>query len=203
MSDASEHWDTIFAQKSDDEMSWYQDVPTTSLELLARWSQPEEPLIDIGAGNARLVDHLIERGWRDVTLLDVSHEALAAVRRRLSATEALVAYVVADIREWSPPRRYRAWHDRAVFHFLVSPLDQRAYVETAARSLESGAVLVIATFSSSGPTQCSGLPVAQHDPEEIGRLFASHFDLVTSQLQDHTTPFNSVQSFAWTVLRRR
>ncbi|MHB1208891.1 MAG: class I SAM-dependent methyltransferase [Acidimicrobiales bacterium] len=203
MSDTREHWDAIFTQKSDDEMSWFQAVPTTSLELLAQWSTPDDPLIDIGAGNGRLVDHLIERGWRDVTLLDVSHEALDAVRRRLSPSGATVAYETHDIREWSPSRRYRAWHDRAVFHFLVSASHQRNYVRTATDALERGAILIIATFSPSGPTHCSGLPVARHDADEIAELFAPHFEVVASREQDHTTPSKSVQSFAWSVLRRR
>lgn len=203
MSDAREHWNTIFAHKSDDEMSWFQDVPTTSLELVTQWSTPEHSVIDIGAGSARLVDHLVGRGWRDVTLLDISHEALDVVRRRLTGCATTISYVSADIREWSPTRRYQTWHDRAVFHFLVSDVDQRNYVSTAARALEPGAPLIIATFSSSGPTQCSGLPIAQHDPEGIAELFAPEFDLVDSRIEDHATPFQSVQSFAWSVLRRR
>ncbi|MHB1252298.1 MAG: class I SAM-dependent methyltransferase [Acidimicrobiales bacterium] len=203
MSDTRDHWDSIFAHKADEEMSWFQGVPATSLELLSQWCTPEASLIDIGAGSARLVDELVERGWRDVTLLDISHEALDIVRQRLSGRATSISYVTNDIREWSPTRRYQSWHDRAVFHFLVSDLDQRHYVNTAARALEHGAPLIIATFSSSGPTHCSGLPIAQHDPEQIAELFAPEFDFVASRIEEHTTPFKSVQSFAWSVLRRR
>lgn len=203
MSDTREHWDTIFAEKSNDEMSWFQKEPTTSLALLAQWSRPEDSIIDVGAGSAGLVDHLIERHWRDVTLLDISREALDIVRQRLGPNATGVSYETADIRHWSPTRRYQAWHDRAVFHFLVSSEEQHEYVRIAAHSLEPGAILIIATFSPSGPTQCSGLPIAQHDSEGIARLFDVEFVMVDSRNEEHTTPFESTQSFAWTVLRRR
>jgi ubiquinone/menaquinone biosynthesis C-methylase UbiE len=203
MQDARAHWDDIFSQKTDDEMSWFQATPTTSLALLSKWSSPDDALLDVGAGNSRLIDHLIERGWREVTLLDVSAQALAKVRERLSSGSTKVAYVASDIRHWQPEHHYRVWHDRAVFHFLTDHVDQENYVRTAARALESGAILVIATFSASGPTHCSGLPVARHDPDELARLFVADFELVDSQFENHTTPFHTVQAFSWVVLRRR
>lgn len=203
MQDTRAHWDEIFTLKSDDEMSWFQTTPTMSLELLSKWSSPDDALIDVGAGNARLIDHLVERGWREVTLLDVSAEALARVRERLSGATTTITYVASDIRRWQPERQYRAWHDRAVFHFLTEEADQRRYVRTAAQALEPGAILIIATFSASGPTHCSGLPVARHDPDELVQRFASDFELVASQFEEHTTPFHTVQSFSWVVLRRR
>ncbi len=203
MQDARTHWDDIFAKKTDDEMSWFQATPTTSLALLSSWSSPDDALLDIGAGNSRLVDHLVERGWREVTLLDVSAQALAQVRERLSCDSTTVDYVAADIRHWRPERHYGVWHDRAVFHFLTDHVDQENYVRTAAQALGTGAILVLGTFSASGPTHCSGLPVARHDPDELARLFAGDFDLVASQFENHTTPFHTVQSFSWVVLRRR
>jgi len=203
MQDVRGHWDEIFTQKTDDEMSWSQATPTMSLELLAQWSSPDDALVDVGAGNSRLVDHLVERGWREVTLLDVSATALAKVRARLSSGSTTVSYVASDIRQWQPEGHYRAWHDRAVFHFLTDQADQENYVRTAAQTLERDAILVIATFSASGPTHCSGLPVARHDPDELARLFASDFAFVASQFEEHTTPFHTVQAFSWVVLRRR
>ena len=202
MHDVREHWDGIFTQKSDNEMSWYQATPTTSLELLSKWSNPDDALIDVGAGDSRLIDHLVERGWREVTLLDVSATALAKVRERLSSESTTISYIASDIRQWQPQGRFRAWHDRAVFHFLIDQTDQENYVRTAACALEANAILVIASFSASGPTHCSGLPVARHDPDELVRLFASDFSFVDSQFEEHTTPFDTVQAFSWVVLRR-
>ncbi len=199
----SEHWDAIFAQKSNDELSWYQKEPTTSLEILTRWCRPDDAIIDIGAGSAGLAEHLIERRWRDVTLLDISREALDIAAKRLGSNATKVSYEIADIREWSPTRRYRVWHDRAVFHFLISAEEQRDYVLTAARALDLGAVLIVATFSPSGPTHCSGLPIVQHDSASITALFNAEFDLIDSRDEMHTTPFESTQSFTWSVLRRR
>lgn len=203
MPETRAHWDQIFTQKSDDEMSWFQATPTTSLEFLSTWSSPDDALIDIGAGNSQLIDQLVERGWRDATLLDVSAEALARVRERMSGATTTISYIASDIRQWEPERCYRAWHDRAVFHFLTEDTDQQHYVRTATRALEPGATLVLSTFSSTGPTHCSGLPVARHDPDDLERLFAADFELITSRFEDHTTPFQTVQSFAWVALRRR
>lgn len=205
MADQRTHWDEIFTLKTSDEMSWFQATPTTSLELLAKWSSDDASLVDIGAGNSTLVDGLIERSWRDVTLLDISAKALDDVRRHLSTRtmSTTVSYVVADIKEWTPERHYGVWHDRAVFHFLVEQADQEQYVRTAAQALSSGSPLLLATFSPSGPTHCSGLPVARHDPDDLERIFSSSFVLVDSHFEEHTTPMQSVQSFTWVVLRRR
>jgi ubiquinone/menaquinone biosynthesis C-methylase UbiE len=203
---ATEHWDTIYGTKPTDEVSWYQRQPTTSQRLLTSLSTPEAAVIDVGAGAATLADTLLDAGWSDVTVLDVSAKALALVRERLSdrrrSRPESTSYVVADVLSWQPARTYDAWHDRAVFHFLVRPDQREKYVATASRAVKPGGVLVVGTFAADGPTQCSSLPTARYDADGLAEVFASGFRLEHSEREEHVTPSGAVQPFTWAVLRR-
>jgi SAM-dependent methyltransferase len=200
------HWDDVYGAKAADELSWFQATPAVSLRLLGRFAPPPSSVIDVGGGASTLVDVLLDEGWADVTVLDVSATALEAVRARLGDRhEHRPLLVHADLLGWDPPRQYDVWHDRAVFHFLVEPTDRRRYVDIAARAVRPGGHLVVATFAPDGPAQCSGLPTARYDAEALAREFASGFDSQPchAEREEHCTPSGVVQPFTWVVLRRR
>jgi len=203
----SELWESAYRSKQASERSWTQEVPDESIELIERARLGrDEPIIDIGGGSSKLVDNLILRGFSDVTVLDISPSAIAESRARvesISGAQRCVDWIVADMTSFSPPRTYALWHDRAVFHFLVDPLDQARYVTCATGAVQSGGALIIATFSPEGPEMCSGLPVRRWSPDELAALFVDDFDAVEHFQRDHHTPWGATQSFTWMLMRRR
>lgn len=193
------HWDAVFASRDLDTVSWFEETPTHSVELLR--PQPGS-VIDIGAGASRLPDALLTDGRDDITVLDISHEALAVTRERLGSVEGRVNYIVSDVLSWEPARTFDAWHDRAVLHFLTAPADQAAYVDLAARALAPGGLLVLATFGPDGPTSCSGLPTTRHSAADLSALFAPAFTLTRAETRMHRTPAGAEQQFTWVTARR-
>jgi SAM-dependent methyltransferase len=202
MRQADEHWDAVYTAKGVEDLSWFQQEPVRSRRLLGEWAPPGGGIVDVGAGTSMLVDFLIDAGYPDVTVLDVSAAALDVVRARLGPRACQVSFVVADIRSWKPGRTFGAWHDRAVFHFLVDSDDRRRYVNLAASAVAPGGVAVLATFADDGPTACSGLPTARYDADRLARLFSPSFALVDQDREEHVTPWGTVQPFTWVVLRR-
>ena len=196
----SRHWNAVYDGRPARSLSWFQAEPSTSLQLLRAAAPPPASVVDVGAGESPLADHLLAGGWTDVTLLDVSDAALAATRSRLAG--APVAYVVADLLTWRPPRQYDAWHDRAVFHFLVDAADRTGYVDRAVQAVAPGGALVVGAFAADGPSQCSGLPTARYDAAELAAEFAPTFRLERDEREEHVTPAGVVQPFTWVVLRR-
>lgn len=197
--DRAGHWDAVFASRDLGTVSWFEEMPTHSVELLR--AQPGS-VIDIGAGASRLPDALLTEGRDDITLLDISQEALAVTRERLGPGEDRVAYIVSDVLCWQPPRTYDVWHDRAVFHFLTASADQAAYVDRAAQALTPGGLVVLATFGPDGPTSCSGLPTARFSSDDIAALLAPAFDLTHAETRLHLTPGGAGQQFTWVTARR-
>ncbi|HEY5720090.1 MAG TPA: class I SAM-dependent methyltransferase [Gammaproteobacteria bacterium] len=204
MSERAEHWDRVYRERAADEVSWYQSQPRLSLRLVeATGVGRGEALIDVGGGASRLVDCLLQRDYRDLSVLDVSAEALAVARRRLGDTAAAVHWIHADVTGFVPSRRYRLWHDRAVFHFLTGEQERARYVEVLRRALLPQAHLVIATFAPDGPRKCSGLPVCQYDGEALCRELGAGFELLDATRERHLTPGAVEQRFAWFRLRYR
>ncbi|GAA4895038.1 class I SAM-dependent methyltransferase [Actinomycetospora straminea] len=202
----AEHWETIYRERSSDELSWSQSEPATSLQLIDEIGlDTEKAVVDVGAGESALVDALLARGHRRVTVLDLSLQALARARARLDGAPgaAAVEWVVHDVLTWTPGTTFGLWHDRAVFHFLTEPADRRAYVDTAARAVAPEGFLIVATFSLDGPEKCSGLPVQRYDAAALAEQFAPSFTPVTAHTQTHRTPWDAVQPFTWLALRRR
>lgn len=198
------HWEGVYAKKRETEVSWFQENPAPSLELIVQvGAHHSSAIIDIGGGASRLVDHLINRGFEDVTVLDLSEAALEATRVRVGHRAAQVHWIVADATAWEPVKAYDIWHDRATFHFLTEDRDRAAYVARLGRALKVGGYAIIATFALDGPERCSGLPVVRYDALSLGRTLGHAFELVDSRRHAHATPWGSDQSFQFSVFRRR
>ena len=199
------HWQNVYRTKRADSVSWYQPHLRLSLQLLMEAGlTASSRLIDVGGGASTLVDDLLERGLCDVSVLDVSDEALSLARRRLGERGKLVRWYVGDVLELAlPPEGFDFWHDRAVLHFLSDPEDAARYVQIAARTLTAGGHAVIAGFAPEGPERCSGLQVARRSAEDIAALFAPAFTLVQQRTERHRTPSGLEQSFVYALLQRR
>jgi SAM-dependent methyltransferase len=198
------HWETVYTQKDEQEVSWFQESPEPSLELIARTAAtPASTIIDIGGGASRLVDALLVRGFNHLSVLDLSEAALAKARARLGENAAKVRWIAADVTTWRPDACYDIWHDRAAFHFLTESEAQRAYVERLRLALRAGGHAIIATFALDGPQKCSGLPVARHSAETIGAVLGTEFALVDTRRHEHLTPWGSVQKFQFSTFVRK
>jgi SAM-dependent methyltransferase len=197
------HWQNVYTKKSENEVSWFQENPAPSLELIAQvGATPSSAIIDIGAGASRLVDSLIDRGFKDLTILDLSEDALEAAKARLGSSAAQVHWIVADATVWEPLKAYDIWHDRAAFHFLTAERDRAAYVARLERAVKVGGYAIIATFALDGPERCSGLPVVRYDPDSLGKTLGRGLQLVHARRHAHATPWGSNQSFQFSVFRR-
>jgi len=204
MSDAHDHWQRVFTTKADAEVSWYQPRPEVSLELItAAAPDRDAAIIDVGGGTSTLTDHLLAAGYHDLTVLDISEAALTRTRERLGADAGKVAWIAADIAEWTPHRRWDVWHDRAAFHFLTDTRRQDAYIGALTEGTAPNATVIIATFALDGPERCSGLPVQRYSPETLAARLGPEFALLEGRTEDHLTPAGALQRFSSTMLRRR
>lgn len=203
MGSSRSHWEEVYTAKAETAVSWYQRHPVRSLQMIAA-AAPDRtaPVIDIGGGASTLVDHLLAEGFGDVTVLDVAEAALAKSKARLGAAADKVSWIVADIAHWTPPRPYRVWHDRAVFHFLTDSARQDAYIAALEAATEPGATAILATFALDGPEKCSGLPVQRYSPQTLAARAGRSFKLIDEARETHTTPGGSAQHFSYAVLRR-
>ena len=197
----SAHWEKVHDGKSSDGVSWWQSVPSLSLDLVDRAGlDPDVPVIDVGAGWSTLVDHLLERGFTDLTLVDLSATALRTVRERLGVAGSVVGMHVADVLHLAPGRRYGLWHDRAVFHFLTEAHERDDYRASLARSLQPGGWVAVATFGQDGPATCSGLPIVRYSHDQLAAEFPG-FEVVARSGEDHRTPWGTSQQFTALLLR--
>ncbi len=192
------HWDAVYGRATASEVSWYQPVPERSLALLDRYAAPLTTVVDAGGGESSLARLLAERGVA-VTVVDVSARAIEAAREAAGEVATAIHWEVADLLEWRPVRRFAAWHDRAVFHFLTDPRDQARYVETLTAAIEPGGTVIIAAFAPDGPEACSGLPTVRYDGAGLARVLGPHFTLVAEERETHRTPADRIQEFAWAV----
>lgn len=189
-----EHWEQVYTSKQPHEVSWTQDVPSTSLSFIEELNLPKNAsIIDIGGGDSRLADFLLAAGYTDITVLDISAHALDRAKKRLGALAEKVTWVVSDITEFNPVKQYDLWHDRATFHFLTSPPQIEKYVDTARRAVKG--FLTIGTFSLNGPLKCSGLDIHQYDAPGLQQQFAAGFTPLECITEDHVTPFQTKQNF--------
>ena len=203
VSDRKQHWDRIYAGRREDEVSWYQEHPERSVEVIrALTRDTAAPLIDVGGGSSRLVDHLVAAGYTDVTVLDVAEQSLDHARRRLDHATQHVTWIVADVLTFAPPRRYALWHDRAVFHFLSDAEERSAYIDTLAAAVAPGGYVAIATFAADGPQQCSGLPVQRYSSTLLTEALASVCSPLGFEHELHRTPAGAEQHFLYGHFRR-
>lgn len=197
------HWEGVYTKKGENEVSWFQENPAPSLELVAQiGATSASAIIDIGGGASRLVDILVERGFEDVTVLDLSEAALEAAKARLGDRAAQVQWIVADVTKSYPAQTFDVWHDRAAYHFLIDPADRSAYVTRMKQAVKPGGHIVIGTFAIDGPEKCSGLPVNRYDAASLAKEFGEGFELLDSRRHDHSTPWNSAQRFQFCIFRR-
>ena len=198
-----EHWSRTYERKAPTSVSWYRADPAPSLAALDRFGADAScSLIDVGGGASTLVDALLDRGWPDLTVLDIAPPALEAARSRIGPDADRVRWLVEDVTEWTPARRYDVWHDRAVFHFLTDREDREAYRRALLAGLAPGGLLVIATFAPDGPEMCSGLPVQRYDAAGLALEFAPELDLLEGWREEHITPAGGIQRFQWCAFRR-
>lgn len=206
MDDPEGHWDEVYAARSPEALTWFEEVPHVSLDLIRRYGAPDAPVIDVGGGASRLPDALLAEGFGDITVLDLSAAALEVSKARLGAAASRVHWVAGDVTGWMPGRAHGVWHDRAVFHFLTVPADQDPYIDVMRRALAPGGHAIIATFAEDGPERCSNLPVQRYSPEALAaRLEASApgaFLPVEAQRHVHITPMGREQAFQVSVFRR-
>jgi trans-aconitate methyltransferase len=196
------HWDAAFAG-GDERRSWYQARPSESLRAIERVvADRDAAILDVGGGASGLASALLEAGYRDLTVLDVSETALSLAQSRLGKSAERISWIAADVLAWRPPRRYFVWHDRAVLHFFVDADDRRDYVRTLHEALVPGGYAIIAGFAPTGPEHCSGLPVHRSSADDILDLLGNGFSTVESSIQIHTTPSNRDQPFTWVTARR-
>lgn len=193
------HWEAIYRKKAPDEVTWYRPRLETSMQLIQQAAPSRDAaIIDVGGGESTLVDDLLALGYRHVSVLDISHEAIQATRQRLGAEADHVAWFVDDITQAAlPEQHYAVWHDRAVFHFLVEPEQRAAYVQQLLRSLTPGGHVVMAVFGPEGPQQCSGLDVVRHDIAQLCEHLGPQFGLINHCLEAHCTPGGNAQQFLY------
>jgi len=196
--DPRHHWQAVYKTKACTDVSWYQPVPQRSLELIqATGLPPEAALLDVGGGASTLVDHLLDAGFKDITVLDVAPAALEESKARLGSAGVQIRWIAADATTWQPPRRYDLWHDRAVFHFLVDAALREQYLSVLEAAVAPGGYVVMATFGLQGPARCSGLDVQRYSVEDLSAVLGPAFRLVTSDIDEHVTPGSQVQQFVY------
>ncbi|MGH9947520.1 MAG: class I SAM-dependent methyltransferase [Pyrinomonadaceae bacterium] len=202
--DKKQHWEQVYWTKSRDQVSWFREHLDTSLKMISATGVGKEAaVIDVGGGNSTLVDDLIDNGFVDVSVLDISGNAILDSMKRLESRAPLVNWIEADIANVDlPENHYEVWHDRAVFHFLTAAADRRKYVELVIRSVKLGGHIIVASFSLEGPLKCSGLDVRRYSPETMHGEFGNAFQLVESKGEIHQTPFGTTQDFVYCYCRK-
>jgi len=200
--DRKKHWETVYETKNPDQVSWTQETPKTSLEFIHSFGlKKTAKIIDIGGGDSKLVDYLIDEGFENITVLDISAKSLEKAKDRLGEKANKVNWIVSDITEFEPNMTFDVWHDRATFHFLTTTEQIKKYLKTARKSVNG--FLTIGTFSKNGPKKCSGLEIKQYNEDELTLEFKNGFDKINCVTEDHITPFNTTQNFLFCSFLRQ
>jgi SAM-dependent methyltransferase len=202
MDDSRAHWQRVYVERDSEEVSWYELVPETSLQLIQEAALPlDAAILDVGGGASKLAGHLVAAGYTDVTVADISRAALERARVHSGAAGNQITWIEADVRYHHFTHRFDLWHDRAMFHFMVDRADQNRYLTALARTLRPDGHLIIATFGPNGPTRCSGLPVARYGSDELSSILGEGFELISSRHKEHRTPGGHSQEFVYAHLR--
>lgn len=194
----SNYWDKVYKDKSEQEVSWFQEVPTMSLKMIDELHLAiDANVIDIGGGDSRLVDNLMNRGFINIAILDISAEALSKAKKRLGNSSKHIDFIASDVTLFKPSKKYQLWHDRATFHFLTALEQVENYLKVAYEALDDGGNLIISTFSKTGPDKCSGLSITQYSQEDLKKLFGKYFQNIKCFEDIHETPWGSTQNFVY------
>jgi len=202
--DKKQHWENVFATKAETEVSWFQNYPKTSVEFLELFNLPlDANIIDIGGGDSHFVDALIEKGYKNIYVLDISVNALLRAKKRLGDDAIKVNWIVSDVTEFNPTIKFDFWHDRAAFHFLTDEEKIYKYGSIAENAINKDGYLILGTFSENGPKKCSGLEIKQYSETSISARFEIAFDRIKCITEDHVTPFNTVQNFLFCSFKKK
>ena len=201
--DQGARWDEMYREKPSDRLSWFQEHPSLSLHLITDAAPNRDArIIDVGGGDSLLVDHLLERGYRHITVLDISGSAIERTQSRLGSRADPVRWVVGDVLTTGEIGMYDVWHDRALFHFLIEPQQRQQYVEAVTRTVVPQGTVIIATFAPDGPPRCSGLGVRRYDERSLAAELGESFALVKAVREAHLTPWDVEQQFAYASFRK-
>jgi cyclopropane fatty-acyl-phospholipid synthase-like methyltransferase len=196
------HWETVYETKNPNQVSWTQEIPKTSLDFIKSFDLTKKSkIIDIGGGDSKLVDFLIEEGFENITVLDISAKAIEKAKARLGVNAEKVNWIVSDITEFETNETFEVWHDRATFHFLTSEEQIQKYMEAARKSVSE--YLTVGTFSENGPKKCSGLDIKQYNEETLTAEMENGFEKIKCVTEDHTTPFETKQNFIFCSFKRQ
>jgi ubiquinone/menaquinone biosynthesis C-methylase UbiE len=199
-----EHWDRVYSSKAEDEVSWFQSYPRTSMQFVESFGLPlSANIIDIGGGDSQFANALLEKGYRNIYVLDISSAAIERAKKRLGERSLQVTWIVSDITAFQPPVKFDFWHDRATFHFLTSEDKINQYLSIAADATRKNGYLVLGTFSENGPQKCSGLPIKQYTETSLPARFKPSFEKLKCFNEDHLTPSGSVQNFLFCSFKRK
>jgi len=200
--DRKKHWKTVYETKNPDQVSWRQETPKTSLEFIHSFGlKKTAKIIDIGGGDSKLVDYLLDEGFENITILDISAKSMEKAKDRLGEKANKVNWIVSDVTEFEPNMTFDFWHDRATFHFLTTTEEIKKYLKTARKSVNG--FLTIGTFSKNGPKKCSGLEIKQYNEDELTLELKNGFDKINCVTEDHITPFNTTQNFLFCSFERQ
>jgi len=201
--DRKKHWETIYQTKELKDVSWFQPTPETSLSFLKQFNIPTTAkIIDIGGGDSFLVDNLLDLGYQDITVLDISAIAIDKAKQRLGDRVGKVKWIVADAATFRPTEKYDFWHDRAAFHFLTQEQEIESYLDTVQKSIQPTGVLIIGTFSEQGPKKCSGIEIKQYSETTMTDRLTKFFEKIRCITVDHRTPFDTIQNFIFCSFRK-
>jgi SAM-dependent methyltransferase len=201
--DRQKHWENIYHTKELKDVSWFQPTPETSLDFFKQFEVPKTAkIIDIGGGDSFLVDYLLDLGYKDITVLDISITAIERAKKRLGENANKVKWIVADASNFEPPETYDFWHDRAAFHFLTEEDEISKYLETAQQNINPTGILVIGTFSEQGPKKCSGIEIKQYSERTMTDRLKLFFDKIKCITVDHKTPFDTIQNFVFCSFKK-
>jgi 2-polyprenyl-3-methyl-5-hydroxy-6-metoxy-1,4-benzoquinol methylase len=200
--DRKKHWEKVYETKNPDQVSWTQESPKTSLDFIHSFGlQKTAKIIDIGGGDSKLVDYLLDEGFENITVLDISAKSLEKAKTRLGEKADKVNWIVSDITEFEPNMTFDVWHDRATFHFLTTTEQISKYINTAKKSVNG--YMTIGTFSKNGPEKCSGLEIKQYNEDELTLELKNGFDKIKCITEDHVTPFDTTQNFLFCSFKRQ